>query len=88
MTKNPSDTNLIYHNARITLFVRIPDGVYVPEEFQLDEESIKQAEQEFGIHSTSMCRAIEINDNLINVLEGMGVDVEGSAISDVYEVSE
>ena len=83
-----SDTNLIYHNARIVLFVRIPDGVYVPEEFKLDDESIKQAEQEFGLHSTSMCRAIEVNDTIISMLEGMEVIVEGTGISDAYEVSE
>jgi hypothetical protein len=86
MTKTPSDTDLIYHNARITLFVRIPDGVYVPEEFQFSESDIQQAEQEFGIHSTSMCRAVEVSDHIINVIQGMGVDVEGWAVSDVYEV--
>lgn len=81
-----SDMDIKYHNARINLYVRIPDGVYVPEDFQFSEEDMRKAEEDFGIHSTSMCRALEVNDYIISILEDMGVKVYGSAVSDPYEV--
>lgn len=80
------DTDIKYHNAHISFNVLIPDGVYVPEQFQFSEEAMKMVYRDNPVHGDSIMLSVEVHDYLLSILDGMGIILRSSGVGDAYKV--
>lgn len=76
------DNNVIEreHYVHLSIYVKVPDGLYIPVEPQLTEDERK------SIDSESLCTGAEVMHYLNDRMEDIGIKVEGISIMDTYTI--
>lgn len=76
------DSNVIEreHYVRLSVYVKVPDGLYIPIEPLLTED------ERNSINSESLCTGAEVMHYLNDRMEDIGIKVEGISIMDTYTI--
>lgn len=66
------------HYVHLSIHMRVPNGLYIPIEPPLSDDERK------SIDSESLCAGVEMMHYINDLLEGLGIKMEGISIMDTY----